>query len=104
MALTIGKAIKILRDVRGKSLGDLADQAKISVPYLSLVEADKRNPSLDVIGRVAEALEVPSDIFLLIGSGSNNSLSTSNDLASRLMSIFMQMEKFEKKIKDAITQ
>ena len=104
MALTIGKAIKILREARGKSLGDLAVQAKISVPCLSLVEANKRNPSLDVGERVAGVLGVSSDIFLLIGSKSNNSLSTSDDLTSRLMSIFMQMEKFEKRIKDAITQ
>ena len=64
MAVTIGKAIKIIREAKGKSLGALASQAEVSIPYLSLVEADKRNPSLDVIQRIALALEIPPDVFL----------------------------------------
>ena len=66
MAVTIGKAIKIIREAKGKSLGVLANQAKVSVPYLSLVEADKRNPSIDVIQRIAKTLEVPPDVLVLI--------------------------------------
>jgi transcriptional regulator with XRE-family HTH domain len=104
MAVTIGKAIKIIREAKGKSLGVLANQAKVSIPYLSLVEADKRNPSLNVIQKIAEALEVPLDVFLLIGTRANSSLKSSNNLASRLMTMLNQMEIFERKIQDAVQE
>ena len=104
MAVTIGKAIKIIREAKGKSLGLLASQAEVSIPYLSLVEADKRNPSLDVIQRIAKALEVPLDVFLLIGTGTNSSLKSSNNLASRLMAMLNKMEVFERKIQNAIQE
>ena len=104
MAITIGKAIKIIREAKGKSLGVLASQAKVSVPYLSLVEANKRNPSLEVIQRIALALEIPPDVFLLIGTGANSSLKSSDSMASRLMAIFNQMEVFERKIQDAVQE
>ena len=102
MAVTIGKAIKIIREAKGKSLGALADQAKVSIPYLSLIEADKRNPSLDVIQKIAEALEVPLDVFLLVGTRANSSLKSSNNLTGRLMTMLNQMEIFERKIQDAL--
>ncbi len=102
MAVTIGKAIKIIREAKGKSLGALAGQAKVSIPYLSLVEADKRNPSLDVIQKIAEALEVPLDVFLLVGTRANSSLKSSNNLTGRLMTMLNQMEIFERKIQDAL--
>ena len=104
MAVTIGKAIKIIREAKGKSLGELASQAEVSIPYLSLVEADKRNPSLDVIQRIAVALEIPPDVFLLIGTSANSSLKSSNNIASRLLVILNQMEGFEKRIQDAIQE
>ncbi|MBL7152292.1 MAG: helix-turn-helix transcriptional regulator [Phycisphaerae bacterium] len=102
MAITIGKAIKIIREAKRKSLGVLANQAGVSTPYLSLVEADKRNPSLDVIQRISLALEIPPDVFLLVGTGANSSLKSSNDSASRLMAMLNQMEDFERKIQDAV--
>jgi len=102
VAVTIGKAIKIIREANNKSLGSLASEAQISTPYLSLVESDKRTPSLDVIKRLSKALSIPADIFFLIGSGPNTSLNSSNDLTSRLISILNQMEVFEKRIKDAL--
>lgn len=102
MAITIGKAIKIIREAKGKSLGVLAKQAKVSIPYLSLVESNKRNPSLDVIQRIAESLEVPPDIFLLIGTSAKTSLKSNNNLARRLMTMLNQIEVFERKIQDAL--
>jgi transcriptional regulator with XRE-family HTH domain len=104
MAVTIGKAIKIIREAKGKSLGVLASQAKVSIPYLSLIEADKRNPSLDVIQRVALALEIPPDVFLLVAAGTNSSLKSSDSMASRLMAILNRMEVFERKIQDAMQE
>jgi transcriptional regulator with XRE-family HTH domain len=104
MAVTIGKAIKTIREAKGKSLGALANQAGVSIPYLSLVEADKRNPSLEVIQRIAVAMEIPADVFLLVGTGGNSSLKSSNNLASRLLVMLNQLESFERRIQDAVQE
>ena len=104
MAVTIGKAIKIIREAQGKSLGALAESAAVSVPYLSLLEGDKRNPSLDVIKRLADALAVPEDVFLLIGCGQSASLSSSSEMTSRLVSILQEMESFEERLRDAVSE
>jgi transcriptional regulator with XRE-family HTH domain len=102
MAVTIGKAIKMIREAKGKSLGVVANESGLSVPYLSLVESDKRTPSLEAIGRIAQCLDVPTDVFLLIGSGENSSLSSSDDLTERLLGVVRRMETLRQKLKDTL--
>lgn len=102
MAVTIGKAIRVIREAKGQSLGTLAARSKLSVPYLSLVESDKRTPSLDAIRRLAETLEVPADLFLLIGSGEDSRLVSDDDLTGRLLAFVRRMEALREKIKDAL--
>ena len=102
MSVTIGKAIKIIREAKGSSLRDLAVQANVSTPYLSLLENNKRNPSLDVLSRLATALDVPVDVMLIIAAGENSAIRSDNDLAVRLMSILDQMDLYEQRIIDEI--
>jgi len=102
MAVTIGKAIKTIREAKGKSLGNVATQAELSVPYLSLVESDRRTPSLDAMKRIAQCLEVPIDVFLLIGSGDDSSLSSADDRTERLLKVVQRMETLREKLKEAL--
>lgn len=102
MAVTIGKAIKTIREAKGKPLGVLATDSGLSVPYLSLLESDKRTPSLDAIKRIAESLEVPIDVFVLIGSGEDCSLTSTDDLTARLLRVVRRMESLRTKLKDAL--
>lgn len=104
MAVTIGRAIKIIREANGKPLGELAMEANVSIPYLSLIEGDKRTPSIEVINRVAFSLGVPPEIFILIGSGSKTTLMSRDKSTEKLIAIIKQMEGFEKRIRDAIGQ
>lgn len=54
----LGRRIKRLREERGLSQEELAGRSDIHVTYLSGVENGKRNPSLLILYRLAEALEV----------------------------------------------
>ncbi|MEZ6032052.1 MAG: helix-turn-helix transcriptional regulator [Planctomycetaceae bacterium] len=72
MAVTLGKSIQILRQAKGLSQGELAKIASLSVPYLSLIEADKRHPSMPVLERMSASLGVPA-LFLI-----RQSMSTAN--------------------------
>jgi transcriptional regulator with XRE-family HTH domain len=66
--VTLGNAIKLIRTARGMSQRDLAPKLNISANYLSLVEGDKRDPSLAVLKRISVELKVPvAMLFMLQG-------------------------------------
>jgi transcriptional regulator with XRE-family HTH domain len=63
--VTLGNSIKIIRTARGITQRDLAKKLKISANYLSLVESDKREPSLSFLTKLAKALNVPMKMFFM---------------------------------------
>lgn len=75
---TLGKTIRILRQAKEMKQNALAAAAKISVPFLSLVENAERQPSIGVLRRIAEALGVPSEVLILMSVGPESGLTTSD--------------------------
>ncbi|MDX1822032.1 MAG: XRE family transcriptional regulator [Paracoccaceae bacterium] len=59
-----GGRIRDLRRKAGMTLQALADQAGISVGFLSQVERDKATPSLGTLASLAGALDVDIDVFI----------------------------------------
>lgn len=57
--MTLGNAIKLIRTARNLTQREIAKKLKVSANYLSLIESDKRDPSLAFLNRLAGALEVP---------------------------------------------
>lgn len=57
-SLLLGARIKELRKRAGLSQDQLAEQVGIESKYLSRLEVGKRSPSLDTLGRIADALRV----------------------------------------------
>lgn len=58
----VGRQIKVLRTSRfGPRLTqeDLAEQAEISVSFLSMIERGERAPHLETLAKIADALHVP---------------------------------------------
>lgn len=56
----IGETIRELREQKGIGLNKLARMVGISGPYLSQIESGvRKNPSYDVLNKIAGALEVP---------------------------------------------
>jgi XRE family transcriptional regulator of biofilm formation len=56
----LGSVLKALRKREGLSLDALAKRAEVTKPYLSMLESGHRkNPSLNVLRRLARALGVP---------------------------------------------
>ena len=53
--------IRVYREYRGLTQDQLAEQAKISKPFLSQIENAIRTPSLNILKRLAEALRVDMD-------------------------------------------
>jgi transcriptional regulator with XRE-family HTH domain len=65
------QALKILRQTKGLTQEELAKKAKITHAYLSMLESGaKRNPSLEVLQRLAKALGVSvGELLLLLQKG-----------------------------------
>jgi transcriptional regulator with XRE-family HTH domain len=55
----VGKNVRKLRLQRGMTQEELAFEAEIDLTYVGGIERGKRNPSLMVMARIAEALAVP---------------------------------------------
>ena len=57
--MTIGERIKKIRKTQGGSLRGLAKAAGISVAYLSNIEKGESSPTVEVLQRIADTLNVP---------------------------------------------
>lgn len=53
--------VKVWREYRGLTQAKLANAAGISIPYLSQIEHDEREPSTNILKKLAEALNVSLD-------------------------------------------
>ena len=61
---TFGANVRRWRKARGLSQEELADRAKLHPTYVSGIETGHRNPTVKIIARLAEALEVePAVLF-----------------------------------------
>jgi transcriptional regulator with XRE-family HTH domain len=54
-----GRNVRRFRKQKGLTQEDLAFEAEIDLTYMGGIERGKRNPSLLVMARIAEALSVP---------------------------------------------
>jgi XRE family transcriptional regulator of biofilm formation len=61
----IGERIRLIRVEKGLSLSELGKKADVAKSYLSNVERNiKTNPSVQLVEKVAKALDVPVDQLL----------------------------------------
>lgn len=66
--MTLGQRIRQLRKLSNFSQSEVSEVSGVSVPYLSELENDKSNPSLDVLSKVSESYDISlSDLFLNVG-------------------------------------
>lgn len=64
--LTVGEAIRILRQASGLRQNELAARVSVDPTYISHLEADRREPSLGLLKEISRALEVPSGLILAV--------------------------------------
>lgn len=67
--MNFGRAIKVVRSAHGLSQFALAERLSIGSSHLSLIEANKRKPSLKVLDEIARALDVPTHLLMLLAAG-----------------------------------
>jgi len=62
--LSVGQLIKIGRINKDLSQDDVASELEVTKNYISLVENNKKNPSITFLRRISKLLEIP--VILLI--------------------------------------
>jgi transcriptional regulator with XRE-family HTH domain len=66
--MNYGRAIRIVRTAYGLSQAQLAERLSIGTSHLSLLEAGKRQPSVQVLEEVSTVLNVPPHLLTLLAS------------------------------------
>lgn len=77
--MKLGEAIKRLRSAAGWSQKDFAGQLDISPSYLSLIEANRREPTIPLLRRMAEEIGVPAVILFATALEPERELTTEQD-------------------------
>jgi transcriptional regulator with XRE-family HTH domain len=67
-----GKALKIARAMTGMQQKELAALVEMDASHISLIEKGKRKPSAQALGRLCQALKIPSHLFMLLGAEKND--------------------------------
>jgi len=67
--LLVGNEVRRWRRTRSLTLAQVSDRSGLNIGYLSQIENDKAIPSLEALGAIAGALDVPA-AWLLLDSGS----------------------------------
>ncbi len=87
----VGKAIRIVRLAKGLRLNLVAKSAKVSAAFLSLVESSERQPSLEVLRRVADALNVPPEALVILSMSPSETLHSTDEATERLADAVREM-------------
>jgi transcriptional regulator with XRE-family HTH domain len=61
-------AIRLIRSIKGLSQKELAVKTLLDPSYISLLEKGKRSPSMKTFEKIAEALDVPVHLMILLSS------------------------------------
>ena len=64
--MNYGRALRVCRALRGWRQDEVAEHAKLSTSYVSLIEAVHRIPSMTAVTKLARSLRVPEPLFTLL--------------------------------------
>jgi transcriptional regulator with XRE-family HTH domain len=82
--MNVGNAIRECRKRRGVSQTDIALRADCSVSYLSMLENNKRDPTLSMVSKIAAALQVPVGVLFVMASEQKELGKIGGELAGKI--------------------
>ena len=93
--MTLGNAIKLIRTAKGVKQLTLAKQLDVSSNYISLIEKDRREPSVGFLRKLAKELGVPVGLFFLWQDTDDPNLKTKSmvelrDLLTRIQAVYLR--------------
>jgi|AntRauTorckE5430_2_1112549.scaffolds.fasta_scaffold14891_1 transcriptional regulator with XRE-family HTH domain len=91
--MRIGETIKELRKLKKYKQSDFAEQCEITTTYLSLIENNKKNPSLDVLQKISNALEIPYPILAFLSMNPDEISEEKRELYLQITNPFRELLK-----------
>lgn len=89
----IGKTVKFLRMAKGLTQGEVAQELDVTANYISLVENNKREPSLSFLKNLSNLLDVPVGLFFLDSDMSRKDITPQERaLLVRIRDLMFQIE------------
>jgi transcriptional regulator with XRE-family HTH domain len=94
--MSVGRAVKFARVAVGIKQKDLADRLDVSPNYLSLVENDKRDPSISFLRDLANEMAVPLGLLFLNVDGDLGEVSPEErSLLLRIQDLIFQIQQIK---------
>jgi len=100
--MNIGEAIKFCRSRRNLTQAELAKRSAMSVSYLSMVEKNRRDPSLRMIEKVAGGLGIPASLLVLIASDPRELEPIDRAVAEKISYIAMNLLREENDVQESL--
>ncbi len=82
--MNIGRAIKLCRSQKAMTQMELARRSGVSLSYVSLIEQNKRDPTMSVVEEISRGLEVPLSILIFLAADKNELAGLSEEVREKL--------------------
>lgn len=88
---TVGGVVRAIRTHRSLTLDELSAETGISTSHLSLIERNKREPSLSNLGMLAEAFGLPVGILLLLGTDTSRLNKPDAEISKQILDVIRKL-------------
>ena len=96
---TFGENLKRIRSERNLSQGDLSKLINMHSTHISRYERDLTSPTVEAIKKIAEALEVSSDLLVF---GTNDDKAQDKITDKELLNFFIKIKDLPKEEQDTV--
>jgi transcriptional regulator with XRE-family HTH domain len=93
MALKLGAAIKLCRVQKSLTQAELAQRARLSESYVSLLEKNRRDPTFSALEAIAGALEIPASLLIFLAADSSEFDVLGQDVKDKLSAAVINLLK-----------
>lgn len=89
--MSLGSVIRNFRRHQKLTLEALADTMEVSISHLSLIERNKREPSLECLSQLGKALNVPPSVILLLANEPNENDGGEDEITQQLRKLIKDL-------------
>jgi transcriptional regulator with XRE-family HTH domain len=94
----IGEALRLLRIFNGYKSAELAKKLEISQSYVSEIENNKKQPTMEILDRYAKVFDMKKSTLLLFAESLENDQQMSNNQKQRVAFAGMKLLKILEKV------
>lgn len=96
--MMIGEALRLLRIFNGYKSAELAKKLEISQSYVSEIENNKKQPTMEILDRYAKVFDMKKSTLLLFAESLENDQQMSNNQKQRVAFAGMKLLKILEKV------